>query len=134
MADINEDKGIPDSRRGEALHIDKLQRAGRGYPMCGKFRGHKSNCDIFQPSQEILAQGLLIDGPCQQVLTDKAEAKFTATDKGGLYLDKRKVDQTLTTPVSDAVRKECDRELSDAKKRGYRLLDSQKKPPNICKS
>jgi hypothetical protein len=38
------------------------------------------------------------------------------------------VDLTLSTPVSPETRAFCEKELADAKKRGYRLLSSQKNP------
>jgi hypothetical protein len=127
MADIEDSPDIPDSRRDLAARIVRQQAEGKLCEYCGKRIGHFRFCTIFQPSPATVALALPISGPTEEALTTWASAKLTKHDVNSLAKDAAAIDLTLGTEVSPEVRAECEAEMEAARKRGWRLLKSQKK-------
>jgi len=84
--------------------VEERQDCGVDCPDCLRSAGHLLNCKILKRYQA--AKGISI----------------TLEDFNELRLDRSTVTAILETPVSDAVRRACEKELADAQRRGYREL------------
>jgi len=85
--------------------VDERQElAGVDCPECLRSFGHLVYCKILK--RYLAARAISI----------------TLEDFNALRLDCATVSAILETPVSDAVRRACEKELADAQRRGYREL------------